>query len=76
MDYDGVELEFAPGALEAVADKAIEMKIGARGLRSVMEGVMTDVMYTVPSDSTVSKVVITADCVKNGTAPELIHAAH
>ena len=69
MDYDGVELEFAPGALEAVADKAIEMKIGARGLRSVMEGVMTDVMYTVPSDSTVSKVVITADCVKNGTAP-------
>ena len=76
MDYDGVELEFAPGALEAVADKAIEMKIGARGLRSVMEGVMTDVMYTVPSDSTVSKVVITADCVKNGTAPEIIHAVH
>ena len=76
MDYDGVELEFAPGALETVADKAIEMKIGARGLRSVMEGVMTDVMYTVPSDSTVSKVVITADCVKNGTAPEIIHAAH
>ena len=76
MDYDGVELEFAPGALEAVSDKAIEMKIGARGLRSVMEGVMTDVMYTVPSDSTVSKVVITADCVKNGTAPEIIHAAH
>lgn len=76
MDYDGVELEFAPGALEAVADKAIEMKIGARGLRSVMEGVMTDVMYTVPSDSTVSKVVITADCVKKGTAPEIIHAAH
>ena len=76
MDYDGVELEFAPGALEAVADKAIEMRIGARGLRSVMEGVMTDVMYTVPSDSTVSKVVITADCVKNGTAPEIIHAAH
>ncbi len=73
MDYDGVELEFAPGALETVADKAIEMKIGARGLRSVMEGVMTDVMYTVPSDSTVSKVVITADCVKNGTAPEIIH---
>ena len=76
MDYDGVELEFAPGALEAVADKAIEMKIGARGLRSVMEGVMTDVMYTVPSDSTVSKVVITADCVRNGSAPEIIHANH
>ena len=74
LDYDGVQLEFADGALEAVADKAIEMKIGARGLRSVMEGVMTDVMYSVPSDSTVSKVVITADCVKNGTQPEIIHA--
>ncbi len=73
LDYDGVQLEFADGALEAVADKAIEMKIGARGLRSVMEGVMTDVMYSVPSDSTVSKVVITADCVKNGTQPEIIH---
>ena len=73
MDYDGVELEFAPGALEAVADKAIEMKIGARGLRSVMEKVMTDVMYTVPSDSTVAKIIITADSVKNGAAPEIIH---
>ena len=74
MDYDGVELEFAPGALEAVADKAIEMKIGARGLRSVMEGVMTDIMYYVPSDKSAKKVLITEKCVKDGTSPEVIHS--
>ncbi len=67
MDMDNVELVYEPAALEAIADKAIERKIGARGLRSVMEGVMTELMYTVPSDPTVKKVTITADCV-NGTA--------
>lgn len=72
MEYDGVELEFEPEALEAVADKAIEMKIGARGLRSVMENTMTDVMFSVPSDRGIKKVVITADCVRNGTEPEII----
>jgi ATP-dependent Clp protease ATP-binding subunit ClpX len=72
MALDNVELEFGEGALGAVADKAIEMQIGARGLRSVMEGVMTDVMYAVPSDSSIRKVIITPDCVKNGTGPEII----
>ena len=74
MKYDGVELEYEPDALEAIADKAIEMKIGARGLRSVVEGVMTDIMYQVPSDKTAKKVVVTADCVKNGTSPTILHA--
>ena len=69
LGYDDVELVFEDGALEAVADKAIDMEIGARGLRSVMENIMTDVMYAVPSDPTISQVVITADCVKNGTSP-------
>jgi len=69
MGYDGVELEFEPEALEAVADKAIEMKIGARGLRSVMEGIMTDIMFSIPSDPDARRVVITADCVKNGSTP-------
>ena len=73
LSYDGVELNYEPDALEAMADKAIEMKIGARGLRSVMEGVMTDIMYTVPSDSTVNKVTVTADSVKNGTSPVVQH---
>lgn len=72
MKYDNVELEYEPEALEAMADKAIEMKIGARGLRSVMESIMTDIMYTVPSDSSVKKVIITADCVKNGAEPQII----
>lgn len=72
MEYDGVELEYEQEALEAIADKAIEMKIGARGLRSVMEGIMTDTMYNIPSDYHASKVIITADCVKNNTSPEVI----
>ncbi|MDY4487755.1 MAG: ATP-dependent Clp protease ATP-binding subunit ClpX [Candidatus Limivicinus sp.] len=73
MSYDGVELEYEQEALEAIADKAIEMKIGARGLRSVMEGVMTDIMYKVPSDTTANKVIITADSVKNGSSPVIKH---
>ena len=72
LSYDGVELEYEPEALEAMADKAIEKRIGARGLRSIMEGVMTDVMYTIPSDSTVKKVIITADSVLNGTSPLIL----
>ena len=52
LGYDKVELVFEDGALEAVADKAIERRIGARGLRSVMEGIMTDIMFSVPSDPT------------------------
>ena len=74
MSYDGVELEYEPEALEAIADKAIKMKIGARGLRSVFEGVMTEPMYRVPSDETAKKVIITAQCVKDGTSPVIIHA--
>ena len=59
----------------AIADKAIAMKIGARGLRSVMEGVMTDVMYTVPSDATASKIIITAQAVTEGAEPVVEHRA-
>lgn len=72
MSYDGVELDFEAEALEAIADKAIEMKIGARGLRSVMENIMTDIMYGVPSEKDIKKVVVTADCVNNTTDPEVI----
>ena len=73
LAYDGVELEFEDEALGAIADRAIEMKIGARGLRSVMEKLMTDIMYTVPSDPSIERVVVTADCVRNGTEPLVIH---
>ena len=68
---DGVELVFEDAALEAVADKAVAMEIGARGLRSIMEGLMTDLMYTVPSDSTIRRVVITADSVNGSGEPRI-----
>ena len=73
LDYDGVQLEFEPDALGAIADRAIELKIGARGLRSVMEQVMTGIMYKVPSDPSIERVVVTADCVRNSTEPMVIH---
>ncbi len=69
LGYDDVELIFEEDALGAIADKATKMEIGARGLRSVTESIMTDIMYEVPSDKTITKVVITADCVNNGTSP-------
>ncbi len=72
LRFDGVELEYEPAALEAIADKAIQRKIGARGLRSVMESVMTELMYTIPSDPTVEKVIITAACVNGEEKPTII----
>ena len=71
--YDNVELSFAEGALEAVADKAIERNIGARGLRAVMEGILTDIMFEIPSDPTVNKVIITPECVNGESGPEILH---
>ena len=73
MEYDEVELEFQPEALEAIADKAIERNIGARGLRAVMEGLLTPMMYDIPSDPAVVKAVITKDCVEGRSGPELTH---
>ena len=73
LGFDGVTLKFEEGALEAIADKAIALDIGARGLRSVVEGIMTDVMYEIPSDSRAESVLITRECVEKGTAPTVIH---
>ena len=75
MSYDNVTLEFTDEALGAIADKAIEMEIGARGLRSVMEGIMLDIMYEAPSDGKIEKVVITAECVADGEKPKVIRRA-
>ena len=69
---DGVELVFEPAALEAIADRAIDRKIGARGLRSIMESIMTDIMYTVPSDTGIVRVVITEDSVREGGQPVVL----
>ena len=73
LGYDGVELVFEREALEAAADMAIERGIGARGLRAVLEGTMTDVMYSVPSDQYAEKVTIDSDAVRNGTPPRITH---
>lgn len=73
LEYDDVDLEFEPEALEAIADKAIARNIGARGLRAVMEGMLTQIMYDIPSDPTVTKVVITRDCVEGKGQPVLTH---
>ncbi len=69
LDLDGVKLTFDEAAVEAIADKAVKRKTGARGLRSIIEETMTDVMFRVPSDESISEVVITKDSVENGTAP-------
>ena len=66
---DDVELDFDDTALEAIADKALEKKTGARGLRSIIEGVLMPIMYDVPSDPTVERVCITAACVNSGAEP-------
>ena len=73
MEYDDVDLEFTEDALNAIADKAIERNIGARGLRAVMEGLLTKIMYEIPSDKTVVKAVVTKDCVEGKAEPELTH---
>ena len=71
---DQVNLEFTPEALREIAKKTIALHTGARGLRSVMEEFLTPLMYSVPSDYTIEKIVITTETV-NGGAPELVHNA-
>ena len=73
LEYDHVDLEFQHEALEAAADKALERGIGARGLRAVLEATMTELMYEVPSDPTISKVVITPDSVLKKGKPIVEH---
>ena len=75
LDYDHVELEFTEGALEAVADKAIERNIGARGLRAVMDGILTEIMFEIPSDPTVEKVVVTPECVRGERGPDIVRGS-
>ena len=73
FSYDDAELTFEPKALEAIADKAIERKIGARGLRAVMEGLLMNVMYDIPSDRTIDRVTITPGCVEGTEQPKISH---
>ena len=66
LELDNVELEIQPSALEEIAQRAIDRQIGARGLRAIMEKIMTRIMYEIPSDLTIRKVIITPECAKGG----------
>ncbi|HHU91481.1 MAG TPA: ATP-dependent Clp protease ATP-binding subunit ClpX [Clostridiaceae bacterium] len=72
FELDGVQLEVEDEALEAIADRAIERKIGARGLRAIMEDIMLDVMYDIPSTDNVEKCIITKETVENNQQPNLV----
>ncbi len=73
FQLDKVELEFKPEALKAIAEKTIDRRTGARGLRSIMEDLLTNLMYKVPSDYTIEKVTITADTVNKKAEPEIVY---
>ena len=75
FEIDNVELDFTDDALKAIANEAIERKTGARGLRSIVEEMMTEVMFDIPSDETISKVIINEDCIKEKNSPEIIKLA-
>ena len=72
IEFDGVELEFEEDALEIIVDKAIERNTGARGLRSIIEEIMRDIMYDIPSNQKIVKCIITKETVENKEQPKLI----
>ena len=72
FEYDNVELEFEKEALELIVDKAIERNTGARGLRSIIEDIMRDIMFDIPSNPNIEKCIITKETVQNGAQPKLI----
>lgn len=73
FELDNVELEFEDGAMEAIAEKAQKENTGARGLRSIMENLLMDLMFKVPSDVTIEKVIISAETVKDPSVVTIIH---
>ena len=72
FEMDNVELEFTEDALKAIADEAIARKTGARGLRSIVEDMMIEIMFDIPSDENISKIIIQEDTVKNKQLPEVV----
>ena len=73
FELDDVKLSFEPDAIDAIAEKALERKTGARGLRSIMENIMMDVMYEIPSDDTIESCVITKEAVEGDSRPFIVH---
>ena len=75
FELDGVDLEFTPAAVQAIAEMALRRGIGARGLRSILEEILLNVMYHVPSDDQIAQVIVDADVVTDGASPQLISRA-
>ena len=73
FSFDDVKLVFEPDAVEEIAEKAMERKTGARGLRSILESVLMDVMYRIPSDDTIEQCIITKEAVDKESAPLVVH---
>ena len=73
FELDDVKLEFTDDALSAIAKEAVERKTGARGLRSIIEKVMTDIMYEIPSDDTIGICTITKDVIEGKGQPEIVY---
>ena len=72
FELDNVDLEFEDDALRAIAKKAIDRNTGARGLRSIVEGVMMETMYEIPSREDIKKVIVTKESVEDETQPIMI----
>jgi ATP-dependent Clp protease ATP-binding subunit ClpX len=72
FEYEGIELEFEPEALKEVARQALDRRTGARGLRAILEQSMLDVMYEIPSNEKVCKVIVTMDSVTGRGTPKVI----
>jgi len=72
FDFENVKLEFTEGALRSIAVQAIERKAGARGLRSILEHIMLDVMYEIPSQSNIKKCIINEEVVQGRVPPEIV----
>lgn len=73
IEMDGAELKFDDEAIDAIAEKAIKRNTGARGLRTILEEIMQDIMFEIPSDQTIKTVVVTKDCVDNKAKPQLFY---
>ncbi|MGN0921324.1 MAG: ATP-dependent Clp protease ATP-binding subunit ClpX [Cellvibrio sp.] len=73
FELEGVQIDFRPDALDAVAERALERKTGARGLRSIMESVLLDTMYQIPAEENVAKVVVDAAVIRGEAEPKLVY---
>ena len=73
VGLDGVKLTVEEDAVREIAQTAIRLKTGARGLRTILENAMIDVMYKIPSDENVEEVIVTRECIRDGAEPKIVY---